>query len=112
MLHVAENNKLFTAAIEVRSSSFERQVLQQEAAKVVVGLEALTIVLVGPVLDQGILTKCLLGLEKTVPQKRSCLFLPYLMDNGDHNRWELQETYIIFFLGWGEEKVCVWYECV
>ncbi len=49
MLHVAENNKLFTAAIEVRSSSFERQVLQQEAAKVVVGLEALTIVLVDPV---------------------------------------------------------------
>ena len=47
MLHVAENNKLFTAAIEVRSSSFERQVLQQDA-KVVVGLEALTIVFVGP----------------------------------------------------------------
>ena len=110
MLHVAENNKLFTAAIEVRSSSFERQVLQQEAAKVVVGLEALTIVLVGPVLDQGILTKCLLGLEKTVPQKRSCLFLPYLMDNGDHNRWELQETYIYIFFwgggGWGK-SVCV-----
>ena len=43
MLHVAENNKLFTAAIEVRSSSFEQRVLQQDA-KVVVGLEALTIV--------------------------------------------------------------------
>ena len=68
MLHVAENNKLFTAAIEVRSSSIERQVLQQEAAKVVVGLEALTIVLVDPVLDQGILTKCLLGLEGTIPR--------------------------------------------
>ena len=39
-----------------------------KAAKVVVGLEALTIVLVDPVLDQGILTKCLLGLEGTIPQ--------------------------------------------
>ena len=68
MLHVAENNKLFTAENEMCSSSFERQVLQQEAAKVVVGLEALTIVLVDPVLDQGILTKCLLGLEGTISQ--------------------------------------------
>ena len=48
MLHVAENNKLFTAENETRSSSFERQVLQQDA-KVVVGLEALTIVLVDPI---------------------------------------------------------------
>ena len=68
MLHVAEKNKLFTEENEMRSSSFERQVLQQEAAKVVVGLEALTIVLVDPVLDQGILTKCLLGLEGTISQ--------------------------------------------
>ena len=97
MLHVAENNKLFTAENETCSSSFERQVLQQEAAKVVVGLEALTIVLVDPVLDQGILTKCLLGLEKTVPQKRSCPFLPYLMDNGDHNRGETPRDIYNFF---------------
>ena len=48
MLHVAENNKLFTAENEMHSSSFEQQVLQQDA-KVVVGLEALTIVLVDPI---------------------------------------------------------------
>ena len=48
MLHVAENNKLFTAENEMRSSSFEQHVLQQDA-KVVVGLEALTIVLVDPI---------------------------------------------------------------